>query len=342
VQHCRIAGVGHYVPERILTNADLERMVDTSDEWIRNRTGIEERHIAAPHETASTLATNAAKRALAQAGIAAADLDLVLAATTTPDGMFPSVASLVQAGIGANRAGAFDVNAACMGFLSAFATGSQFIANGTARRVLVIGTEVLSRIVDWSDRSTCVLFGDGAGAIVLEAAEYGGPVEFVLRSDGTKRDALWADGPAGPRDAQGRAPETCYINMDGTAIFKFAVHAMTEAVRETMRRARVGVDDVALVVPHQANLRIIQGTVKALGLPMERVMVNIQRYGNTSSASIPIALSEAVAGGRLREGDLVVLCGFGGGLAWGSMALRWSTTGTAPAERAPVGAARSR
>jgi 3-oxoacyl-[acyl-carrier-protein] synthase-3 len=338
LEYCRVAGIGHYVPERILTNADLERTVDTSDEWIRNRTGIEERHIAAPHETASTLAANAARAALAKAGIAADDLDLIIAATTTPDGMFPSVASLVQSSISARRAGAFDINAACMGFLSAFATASQFIANGTARRVLIVGTEVLSRITDWTDRSTCVLFGDGAGALVLEAAAYGGPISFVLRSDGTKRDALWAYGPAAARDEHGRGPETCYINMDGPAIFKFAVQAMADAVRETAARSRIGMDDIDLLVPHQANLRIIQGTAKALGLPLERAMVNIQKYGNTSSASIPIALSEAQAAGRLHEGDTVVLCGFGGGLAWGSMTLRWSTTGMAPAAQAPVGA----
>jgi 3-oxoacyl-[acyl-carrier-protein] synthase III len=331
----RIAGVGHYVPSRVLTNEDLERMVDTSDQWIRDRTGIVERRIAAPDETASTLALNAARVALERARMDPADLDLVIAATTTPDGMFPSVASLVQDGLGARRAGAFDVNAACVGFLSALAAGSQFIAGGGAKRVLVAGTEVLSRIVDWEDRGTCVLFGDGAGAVVLEAAEFGGPLGFVLHSDGSKRDALFAEGPCGPRDADGNGPLSCYINMDGPAIFKFAVHAMTNAVREAAGRASVGIGDIDLLVPHQANLRIIQGTGKALGIPAERTMVNIQRYGNTSSASIPIALSEAYAEGRLHEGDTVVLCAFGGGLAWGSMVLEWSTTGVRPEARRP-------
>src|SRR5581483_4088377 len=245
----RIAGLGRHVPERILTNADLERMVETSDEWIINRTGIRERRIAAPHETTSTLATAAARRALADANIAAEDLDLVICATTTPDGLFPSVASLVQEAIGARRAGAFDINAACMGFLSALATASQFIAAGSAQRVLVVGAETLSRIVDWTDRSTCVLFGDGAGALVLEAAERGGPLGFVLHSDGGKRDALYAEGPCGPRDDAGKGPLDCFIRMDGPAIFKFAVHAMTEAVRETLATARVGSDDIDVLVP---------------------------------------------------------------------------------------------
>ena len=330
----RIAGLGHYVPERILTNSELEQTVETSDQWIRDRTGIHERHIAAPHETSSSLALEAARAALADAGIAADSLDLVIVGTTTPDGLFPSVASAVQHGLGASHAGAFDINAACMGFLSAFASGSQFIATGAARRVLVIGTEVLSRMVDWSDRGTCVIFGDGAGALVLDAADYGGPMGFVLRSDGSKREALFADGPCGRRDYAPDAAPDYLIKMDGPAIFKFAVHAMTGAVREATARSGISVEDIDLLVPHQANLRIIQGTAKALGLPPEKAFVNVERYGNTSSASIPIALSEASAQGRLHEGDRVVLCGFGGGLAWGSLALEWSRTGVAPT-RAP-------
>ncbi|HZP58339.1 MAG TPA: beta-ketoacyl-ACP synthase III [Dehalococcoidia bacterium] len=335
----RIAGLGRHVPERILTNADLERMVETSDEWIINRTGIRERRIAAPHETTSTLATAAARRALADANIAAEDLDLVICATTTPDGLFPSVASLVQEAVGARRAGAFDINAACMGFLSALATASQFIAAGSAQRVLVVGAETLSRIVDWTDRSTCVLFGDGAGALVLEAAERGGPLGFVLHSDGGKRDALYAEGPCGARDDEDKGPLECFIRMDGPAIFKFAVHAMTEAVRETLATARVGADEIDVLVPHQANLRIIQGAAKALGIPPEKAVVNIERYGNTSSASIPMALCEASEHGRLAEGARVMLCGFGGGLAWGAMLLEWSRTGVpapAPGAANPV------
>jgi 3-oxoacyl-[acyl-carrier-protein] synthase-3 len=328
--HSRIAGLGHHVPERTLTNAELERMVETSDQWIVDRTGIRERHIAAPHETTSSLSLVAARKALERAQIAPEDLDLVIAATTTPDGLFPSVASIVQDGLGARGAGAFDVNAACMGFMSALATGMQFIAGGGARRVLVIGAETLSRIVNWEDRGTCVLFGDGAGALVLEAAEFGGPLGFVLHSDGSGGRHLFADGICGARDAAGNGPLDTYIHMDGPAIFKFAVHAMTDALRETLAGARLTADDIDLLVPHQANLRIIQGVGKALGIPAERTMVNIEKYGNTSSASMPMALCEAAEAGRLHEGARVALCGFGGGLAWGAMLLEWSTTGVAP------------
>jgi 3-oxoacyl-[acyl-carrier-protein] synthase-3 len=326
--HSRIAGLGRYVPERILANAELERMVETSDQWIIDRTGIRERHLAAPEETTSTLALRAARTALERAQIDPSDLDLVIVATTTPDGLFPSVASLVQDGLGARGAGAFDINAACMGFMSALATGTQFIAGGGARRVLVIGAETLSRMVNWEDRGTCVLFGDGAGALVLEASEFGGPLGFVLHSDGSKAKQLYADGYCGPRDGRVLEP---YIHMDGPAIFKFAVHAMTDSVREALGRSGLTTADIDLLVSHQANLRIIQGVAKALGVPPERAMINVEKYGNTSSASIPMALCEASEQGRLREGARVVLCGFGGGLAWGSMVLQWSTTGLKPA-----------
>jgi 3-oxoacyl-[acyl-carrier-protein] synthase-3 len=338
VIHTRIAGLGHYLPERVLTNADLERMVDTSDQWIRERTGIVERHVAAPHETASTLGVHAARMALAQANIDPADLDLIILATTTPDGLFPAGASAVQAQLGANRAGAYDVNAACVGFLSAFSAGMQYIAAGTYRRVLVIGSEVLSRIVNWRDRTTCVLFGDGAGAVVLEAAEFGGARGLVLRSDGTKREWLYAEGVCGPRDADGNPPPAhlCLINMDGPAIFKFAVQAMASSVRDALAIARLGVEDVDVLVAHQANLRIIQGTAKQLGIPLEKAIVTVHKYGNTSSATIPVALSEAQREGRLAEGARVALCAFGGGVVWGSMILDWSTTGIAPRQAAPA------
>ena len=328
----RIAGLGHYLPERVLTNADLEKLVETSDQWIRDRTGIEERHIAAPDETSSSLGLAAARMALDHARIRGADIDLVVAATTTPDGLFPSVASLIQAGIGASNAGAFDVNSACVGFLAALSTGFQFVATGTARRVLVVGTEVLSRIVNWQDRNTCVIFGDGAGALVLEAAEFGGPLGIALHSDGTKKAVLYADGPCGPRDADGNgpSPELCTIHMDGPATFKFAVHAMTDSTREALDRAHLTVDDIDLLVPHQANLRIIQGTAKALGVPQEKAFVTVQKSGNTSSASIALALSEAAHIGRLVEGAKVALCAFGGGLSWGSLVLEYSRTGIAP------------
>jgi 3-oxoacyl-[acyl-carrier-protein] synthase-3 len=330
----RIAGLGHYLPKKILTNVDLEKMVETSDQWIRERTGIVERHIAADHETSSSLGAHAATMALDQARIDARDLDLVIVATTTPDGLFPSVASIVQARIGADRAGAFDVNAACVGFLSALAGASQFIATGTYRRILVVGTEVLSRITDWSDRGTCVLFGDAAGAVVLEAAEFGGPLGLVLRSDGTKKEALFAEGPCGARDAAGNppAPHLCMINMDGPAIFKFAVQAMTSAVREATVKSRLTIGDIDVLVPHQANLRIIQGTAKQLGIDPERALITVHKYGNTSSASIPVALSEGQRDGRLPEGARLAICAFGGGLVWGSMIFEWSTTGVAPSD----------
>jgi 3-oxoacyl-[acyl-carrier-protein] synthase-3 len=333
----RIAGLGHYLPERIVTNFELEKMVATSDQWIRDRTGIQERHIAAPYETSSSLGLAAARMALENERIDPAGIDLVIAATTTPDGLFPSVASLIQAKLGATNAGAFDVNAACVGFLSAFSAATQFIATGACKRVLVVGTEVLSRILNWEDRGTCVLFGDAAGAVLLEASEFGGPLGFVLRSDGNKKDALFAEGVCGARDAEGNgpAPHLCMINMDGPAMFKLAVNEMTNAVREALVRSNLTVDDIDVLVPHQANLRIIQGTAKQLGIPMEKSVITVHKYGNTSSATIPVAMSEASREGRFEEGDRLALCSIGGGLAWGAMILEWSTTGVAPASRAP-------
>jgi 3-oxoacyl-[acyl-carrier-protein] synthase-3 len=320
----RIAGLGKYVPERVLTNEELARMVDTSDEWIRDRTGIRERHLASDQETASSMGLEAARGALAVAGVEPESLDLVLAATTTPDGFFPAVACLIQDGLKARRAGAFDINAACTGFLAALATGSQFISGGTFRRVLVVGTEVVSRIVDWTDRGTCVLFGDGAGAVVLEAADRGGPLSVVLRSHGGGMDLLNAPGHCGRRDT---SPRAFHIFMDGRPIFKFAVTAMEEALREALNAAGLSPQDIDLFVPHQANLRIINAAARGLGMPLEKMMVNIDRYGNTSSASIPIALCEAWEEGRLQEGQRVALASFGGGLAWGAMILEWAPVG---------------
>lgn len=332
----RIAGLGHYLPERIVPNAEIERMVDTSDQWIRDRTGIEQRHVAAPHETSSSLGYHAALMALEQARVNPEDIDLIIGATTTPDGMFPSVASLIQDRLGAVNAGAYDVNAACMGFLSGFSAATQYIATGAYQRVLVVGTEVLSRIVNWQDRGTCVLFGDGAGAVLLEAAPFGGPLGFVLHSDGSRKLYLYAEGPCGPRDAEGNGapPHLCMINMDGPALFKFAVNAMANAVREALVKSNLVVADIDVLLPHQANLRIIQGAAKSLGIPEEKAIVTIHRYGNTSSASIPIAMSEAARAGRFEEGARVAICSFGGGLAWGSMIYEWSTTGVEPSRRA--------
>jgi 3-oxoacyl-[acyl-carrier-protein] synthase-3 len=335
VTRTRIAGMGHYLPERILTNADLEKLVQTSDQWIRDRTGIRERHIAAPDETASSLGANAARMALEDARIDAADIDLIIAGTSTPDGMFPSVASLVQDKIGARKAGAYDVNAACMGFLSALSAATSYIAAGAYERVLVLGAEVPSRILNWQDRSTCVLFGDGAGAVLLEAAEFGGPLGFAMHSDGSKKHALFADGPCGARDADGNGPAAhlCLINMDGPAMFKLAVNSMADVVRESLGKAQLTVDDIDLMVPHQANLRIIQGTAKALGIPMEKAYLTVHKYGNTFAATIPIALSEASREGRLHEGDRLAMCSIGGGVAWGGMIYEYSRTGAVPLPR---------
>ena len=335
----RIAGLGHHLPERVMTNLELEALVDTSDQWIQNRTGIRERRIAAPHETSSSLGLIAAQMALEDAGIAAADIDLVVVATSTPDGIFPSVASLVQAGLGATRAGAFDVNSACASFISALATGLQFVAAGSCERVLVIGAEVMSRIVNWQDRNTCVLFGDGAGALVLERAEYGGLLGLALRSDGTKKDYLFAEGPCGPRDEKGGGPSAndFFIRMDGPATFKFAVQAMTAAVQDALGARASVCEDIDVLVAHQANLRIIQGTAKHLGIPEEKALLTVQKYGNTSSASIPVTMSEGYRQGRFSEGDIVALCAFGGGLSWGSLVLEYSRTGLLPERRRTQG-----
>ncbi len=321
----RITGVGHALPSRVLTNADLERMVETSDEWITERSGIRERRIAAPEESSSSLGAAAARNALASAELQPGDLDLVIVGTSTPDGMFPATASRVQDAIGARNAGAFDVNAACSGFLAALSTGMQFIAGGGAQRVLVVGAETMSRILDWTDRNTCVLFGDGAGAVVLERGEAGAPgalESFVLRSDGSLASLLYCGGPAAP--AILGPPADPVIVMDGRNVFRQAVTAMSQAAAEAVRKAGLTVADIALCVPHQANIRIIDAVARNLGLPTERVFLNLDRYGNTSSASIPIALSEATAAGRLRPGDHLLMLAFGGGLSWGAMVVEWS------------------
>jgi 3-oxoacyl-[acyl-carrier-protein] synthase III len=328
----RITGVGRYLPGRILTNAELERMVDTTDDWIVSRTGIHERHIAADDETSSTMGARAAADALRSAAVDPADVDLVIAGTCTPDGMFPSVATRIQDAIGARHAGAFDVNAACTGFLSALSTAAQFVATGSAERVVVVGTETLSRIVDWTDRGTCVLFGDGAGAVVVERAqpgEPGGISALLLRSDGSQASSLYANGPCTPASAGVHLEAR--IVMDGQAVFRSAVTALADAAAEALSRAGLTVNDVALCVPHQANARIIQAMAKSLGLPPERAFMNLDHTGNTSSASIPLALAEATALGRLRPGDQVLLAAFGGGLSWGAMVMEWSGVRAAPA-----------
>ncbi len=340
----RISGVGHYLPSRILTNADLEQMVDTTDDWIVERSGIRERHIAADNESASTMGTEAARMALASANLQGSDIDLVLAGTCTPDGLFPAVATLIQNEIGASHAGAFDVNAACTGFLTALGTAGQFIATGAAERTLVVGTETLSRIVDWTDRGTCVLFGDGAGAVVLERAaegEPGGIEALVLGSDGGQADLLYSHGPCTPPSVMDGLEHEAKIVMDGRAVFRNAVNALTDAARSALAEAGLTVDDIALCVPHQANIRILAAMAKNLNLPMDRVFINLDKYGNTSSATIPIALSEAVEAGRMQPGDHVLFAAFGGGLSWGAMVFEWTGVRMTAAARADAIAAAS-
>ncbi|MQC47578.1 MAG: ketoacyl-ACP synthase III [Chloroflexi bacterium] len=324
-QRARIVGVGRYLPDRIMTNEDLAQLVETSDEWITERTGIRERRIAADDETTSGLAAQAAIRALRSAGIDASAVDLIITGTCTPDGMFPAVSTLVQHAIGAPDSAAFDVNAACNGFLSALSTATQFIATGQSKHALVIGAEITSRIVDWTDRSTCVLFGDGAGAVVLEAAVDGEPGSvdsLVLHSDGSQSGVLYATGPCTPGYA---LAQEARVFMNGAAVFKQAVTAMSDACVEVLSRSGLEADDIQLVVPHQANSRIITAVAERLGVSSDRVYMNVDRYGNTSSATIPIALAEAAAEGRLRPGDRVLLTAFGGGLSWGAMTLEWGT-----------------
>jgi 3-oxoacyl-[acyl-carrier-protein] synthase III len=322
-----IAGVGGHVPDRVLTNFDLEKMVDTSDEWIVTRTGISERRIVAEGEATSDLSVGAARRAIEDAGIAAADLDLVIVATVSPDAPFPAVASIVQDAIGADRAAAFDLAAGCSGFIYGLATGAQFIASGLYERVLVVGADCLSRLVDWRDRSTCVLFGDGAGAVVLEPVADGmGCLSFDLGSDGSGASLLWvgSGSPADPQGAETTERIQNTIRMVGSEVFKFAVRKIEESTRRALARAELSVEDIDLFIAHQANARIIDAAAKRLGLPPEKVFMNVHKYGNTSAASIPIALCEALADGKIHQGDTVAMCGFGAGLTWASCILKWA------------------
>jgi 3-oxoacyl-[acyl-carrier-protein] synthase-3 len=321
-----IWGMGMFVPEQRLTNADLEKMVDTSDEWIRTRTGIRERRIAGPEEATSDLATAAARAALSDAGITAAELDLIIVATSVPDMAFPATACLVQRNLGATRAAAFDLEAACSGFVYALAVGAQFVATGAYRYVLVIGAEVLSRIANWKDRSTCVLFGDGAGAAVL------GPdngrktiLTTYLGADGEGADVLKqpAGGSRLPASRETVDQGMHYVFMNGNQVFKFAVRIMGPAVSAALEQAGLKLADIDVLIPHQANLRIIESAAEWFGIDLDRVIVNVDVYGNMSAASIPVALVEAAAAARIKAGDIVVLVAFGGGLTWGSAILRW-------------------
>lgn len=318
-----VRGVGHYLPARVVENAEFEGKLDTTDEWIRSRTGIERRHFAAEGETTSQLAIRAAEAALADAGLGAGDIDAIVVATSTPDFTFPSVATMVQAGLGNTNAFAYDVQAVCAGFVFALANANGLILSGQARRVLVIGAETFSRIMDWADRGTCVLFGDGAGALIVEAAEGTGTaadrgiLSSDLHSDGRYRELLYVDGGVSTNGRSG------HLRMQGNAVFKHAVQKLAETAHTALDKAGLTPDDVSWIVPHQANLRIITATAERMGVPMERVVVTVADHGNTSAASIPLALSTGRARGQIKAGDLIVTEAIGGGLAWGSVVLRW-------------------
>ena len=334
--HAHVVGWGKYVPGRVLTNDDLSRMVDTSDEWIRTRTGIRERHVAEDDETTTSTAIRAARQALEVAGLRPAQLDLIVVATVTPDYLFPAAACLVQDALGATRAAAFDLSAGCSGFVYALGIAAHLVCAGVYRTVLVIGAETLSRITDWTDRDTCVLFGDGAGAVLLQAGEdEGGVLATTLGADGSGGDLLRlpAGGSRNPASHQTVAEGLHFIQMKGREVFRFAVRVMPAATQQVLEMAGLSLADLNLLIPHQANQRIIEAAARALDLPPEVVYSNLERYGNTSAASIPIALSEAVEEGRIQPGDLVVCVGFGAGLTWGAAAIRWTRPQPAPAPR---------
>jgi 3-oxoacyl-[acyl-carrier-protein] synthase-3 len=322
----RITGTGFAVPERILTNADLEKMVDTTDEWITARTGIKQRYIAGANEYTSTFATSAAEKAMAMAGISPEDLDLLIVATVTPDFPFPSTACLVQNNLKAVNATAFDIAAACSGFLYALSIAEKYIKTGSARKALIIGAEVLSRIVDWTDRNTCCLFGDGAGAVVVEAsADERGILSTHIHSDGRHWELLYQPGVGNRNPASQKTLDEkhAYINMQGNEVFKLAVRAMEDVALEALAANNLSTADIDIFIPHQANRRIIDAIGKRLGINGEQLFINLERYGNTSSASIPIALDEVNRDGRLKEGDIVLLDAFGGGMTWGATLIKW-------------------
>ena len=321
--YSRIAGTGSYLPAKVLTNADLGKMVETNDEWIVSRSGIRERHIAAEGETTGDLAFHAATRALEAAGLAAADIELIIVGTTTPDLIFPSTACLIQHRLGANGCAAFDVNAACSGFVYALSVADQFIRTGQVKNALVVGAETLSRMVDWSDRATCVLFGDGAGAVVLKADAEAGIISTHMHADGGKRDLLY--NPVGVSVGFDAELPNCGVKvmMAGSDVFKYAVKALDSVVDETLAANGLDKSDLDWLIPHQANLRIIEATAKRLQMPMDRVVVTVDRTGNTSAGSVPLALDEAVRSGRVQRGQLLLLEAFGGGFTWGSALIRY-------------------
>jgi 3-oxoacyl-[acyl-carrier-protein] synthase-3 len=317
--YSRIAGTGGYLPAKVCTNEDIAQRVDTSNAWIVERTGIRERRIAAPDETASSMGEIAARQAIEAAGWKPTEVDLIIMATSTPDRVFPSAACLLQERLGIrSQCGAFDVQAACSGFIYALSIADQFIRAGTSKRVLVVGSEVNSRLVDWDDRSTCILFGDGAGAVALELSEEPGILSTHIHSDGRYRDLLYLPNPKAGIDG-----ESPYVRMQGNEVFKIAVNTLGRIVDETLAANGLDKSEVDWLVPHQANIRIIAATARKLGMPMERVVVTIEKQGNTSSASVPLALHEAIQDGRIRRGQILLMEAFGGGFTWGSALIRY-------------------
>ncbi|MBN1886627.1 MAG: ketoacyl-ACP synthase III [Thermoflexales bacterium] len=327
VRYAHIAGWGMYVPPQVLTNDDLAKMVNTSDEWITSHTGIRQRHVvSSTKETTSTLATAAAREALERSGTDPSDVELIILATLSPDYIFPATACLVQDALGADRAGAFDLSAGCSGFIYALAMGSQAIASGAHDTVLIIGAETCSRLVDWTKRDTCVLFGDGAGAVVLRRSdEPGGVLSTLVRADGSGSDVLLvpAGGSRQPASRDTVDARLHYVHMNGPAVYKFATRIMAKAVREAIERAGLSINDIDLFIPHQANLRIIESAARQLGVPLDKFFLNLDRYGNTSAASVPIALCEAVEAGQVEAGDHIIMVGFGAGLTWAAAAIQW-------------------
>ena len=317
--HSRIAGTGSYLPAKVLTNADLEQIVETSDDWIQSRTGIRQRHIAADDELGSDLALHASKVAIAAAGIDAADIGLIIVATTTPDMIFPSTACALQAKLGVAGCPAFDVQAVCSGFVYALAMADLYVRAGHCKHALVVGAEVYSRILDWTDRGTCVLFGDGAGAVVLSAAEEPGILGARLHADGTHLGILSVPGQV----RNGVVTGSPFVAMEGNAVFRFAVRVLADVVDELLPACNLTRADIDWLIPHQANVRIIEATAKRLGMPMDKVVVTVGMHGNTSAASIPLALDCAVRDGRIQRGHRVILAGVGGGFTWGAVAVRW-------------------
>jgi 3-oxoacyl-[acyl-carrier-protein] synthase-3 len=317
--YSRIIGTGSYLPEKILTNRDLENIVDTSDEWIRTRTGITQRHIAREDQVASDLALYASQNAMKAAGVTSKDIDLIIVATTTPDMIFPSTACILQNKLGIENCPAFDVQAVCSGFVYALATADMFVSSGKCRNALVVGSEIYSKILDWKDRSTCVLFGDGAGAVVLSQSDQPGILSTHLHASGSHSNILSAPACISGGKVQG----TPYISMEGNAVFKFAVKVLEEVVQEAVAKNNLQSTDIDWLIPHQANIRIIQSTAKKLGLAMDKVVVSVDKHGNTSAASIPLALDMAVRDGRIQSNQLILLEGVGGGFTWGAILLRW-------------------